>query len=296
MHDAPRLRRPRPRQRGELGPLPEWDLSALYAGPDDPALAADMDWLRDEGAAFATRYEGRLGGLDAAGMLACIREYEAIQNKAGRVMSYVGLRHYQNTLDPARAKAFGDAQGRVTEATTPLVFFTLELNRLEDAHLDAPARRGSRPRPLPPGPAPHPGDEALPALRRARALPARPVRRRRRRLEPALRRDDGRASSSTSTARPCRSRPPSTASPTTTAPAARPAARALAAVFTGKAPALRPHHQHARQGEGDRGPLAQAADAPDRAPPLQRRRARGGRGARTPSSPPTPSSRTATTR
>jgi oligoendopeptidase F len=120
----------------ELGPLPEWDLSALYAGPDDPRIAADLAWLREEGARFAGRYEGRLGTLDARGMLACIREYEAIQNRAGRVMSYTGLRHYQNTLDPARAKAFGDAQAAVTEATTPLVFFTLELNRLEDAHLD----------------------------------------------------------------------------------------------------------------------------------------------------------------
>jgi oligoendopeptidase F len=125
-----------PQRDESLGPLPEWDLSALYAGPDDPALEADMGWLAEEGSAFATRYEGRLADLDAAGFLACIREYEAIQNKAGRIMSYVGLRHYQNTLDPVRAKAFGDAQVRVTEATTPLVFFTLEINRLEDDRLE----------------------------------------------------------------------------------------------------------------------------------------------------------------
>ena len=50
-------------------------------------------------------------------------------------MSYAGLRHYQNTLDPARAKFFGDMQARVTDLTTPLVFFTLELNRLDDARL-----------------------------------------------------------------------------------------------------------------------------------------------------------------
>jgi oligoendopeptidase F len=119
-----------------LGPLPEWDLSALYAAPDDPALAADMAWIETAAADFAARYGNRLAELDAAGFLACIHAYEAIQNKAGRVMSYVGLRHYQNTLDPARAKAFGDAQARVTDATTPLVFFTLELNRIEDARLD----------------------------------------------------------------------------------------------------------------------------------------------------------------
>jgi oligoendopeptidase F len=124
------------RKDDDLGPLPEWDLSALYAAPDDPQLGADMAWLAEAGAAFAARHEGRLAELDAAGFLACIRAYEAIQNRAGRIMSYVGLRHYQNTLDPARAKAFGDAQATITEATTPLVFFTLEINRLKDDHLE----------------------------------------------------------------------------------------------------------------------------------------------------------------
>ena len=32
-------------------------------------------------------------------------------------MSYAGLRHYQNTLDPARAKFFGDMQAKVTDLT-----------------------------------------------------------------------------------------------------------------------------------------------------------------------------------
>jgi oligoendopeptidase F len=136
MHDARTHDAREPATGDDLGALPEWDLSTLYAGPDDPTLAADIAWLAEACAAFATSYEGRLDGLDAAGFLACIRDYEAVQNRAGRVMSYVGLRHYQNTLDPARAKAFGDAQGKVTEATTPLVFFTLEINRLADEHLD----------------------------------------------------------------------------------------------------------------------------------------------------------------
>jgi oligoendopeptidase F len=120
-----------------LGPLPEWDLSALYAAPDSPRIAEDMAWIEAAARDFAAAHEGKLAGLDAPGMLAAIRAYEAIENRSGRVMSYVGLRHYQNTLDPVRAKAFGDAQTRITDATTPLVFFTLELNRIENATIEA---------------------------------------------------------------------------------------------------------------------------------------------------------------
>ena len=119
-----------------LGPLPEWDLTDLYPAQDAPEIARDIDWLGTECAAFASEYEGKLAGLDAAGMLRAVARYEAIQSVSGRIMSYAGLRYYQNTSDAARGKFFGDMQGRITDLSTPLVFFTLELNRLDDGHLD----------------------------------------------------------------------------------------------------------------------------------------------------------------
>ncbi|WP_319824331.1 M3 family oligoendopeptidase [Thalassovita sp.] len=120
-----------------LGDLPEWDLSDLYSGEDAPELKADLDWLETECAAFAADYEGKLDTLDADGMLACVQRNEAISTKAGRVMSFAGLRYYQLTVDATRAKFMSDCQEKITNFTTPLVFFTLELNRLEDAKLDA---------------------------------------------------------------------------------------------------------------------------------------------------------------
>ena len=121
----------------EFGDLPDWDLSALYSAPDAPEFARDLDWLDQECKSFAETYEGKLASLDASAMLACVQRYEKIDMVAGRVMSYAGLRYYQNTVDPSRAKFMSDAQDRVTVATTPLVFFTLELNRIEDAAFDA---------------------------------------------------------------------------------------------------------------------------------------------------------------
>ncbi|WP_424933842.1 M3 family oligoendopeptidase [Amaricoccus macauensis] len=120
-----------------LGDLPEWNLDDLYTGPDAPEIARDMDWLRAECQAFAADFEGKLGTLDAAGLLGAIRRYEKIQTVSGRIMSYAGLRYYQNTTDANRAKFFGDKQGEITDISTPLVFFSLELNRIDDGALDA---------------------------------------------------------------------------------------------------------------------------------------------------------------
>ncbi|MGC1495929.1 MAG: M3 family oligoendopeptidase [Sulfitobacter sp.] len=119
-----------------LGNLPEWDLSDLYAGEDAPELKRDLDWLEQACASFATDFEGNLAGLDAAGLLDCVLRNEKINQVAGRIMSFAGLRYYQLTTDAGRAKFMSDMQESITNFTTPLVFFTLELNRLEDDHLD----------------------------------------------------------------------------------------------------------------------------------------------------------------
>jgi oligoendopeptidase F len=118
---------------GEFGDLPDWDLTDLYSAPDAPEVVRDMAWLEQECAAFAKGYEGRLASLDAAGMLDCVQRNERIDRVAGRIMSYAGLRYYQNTLDGERAKFMSDCQDRITAYSMPLVFFSLEFNRIDDA-------------------------------------------------------------------------------------------------------------------------------------------------------------------
>jgi oligoendopeptidase F len=118
-----------------LGQLPEWDLSDLYTSEEAPELARDLDWLEGECASFATDYEDKLHSLDAEGLLRCVHRNEQISAIAGRIMSFAGLRYYQMTIDAERAKFMSDAQEKITRFTTPLVFFTLELNRLDEAHL-----------------------------------------------------------------------------------------------------------------------------------------------------------------
>lgn len=120
-----------------FGTLPEWNLDDLYPGPDAPAVKADLDWARGAAKDFAATYEGKLAGLTGDDLAACIAEYEALDLRLGRLMSYAGLRYQQNTADTARAKFMGDLQASIADITTPLVFFSLELNRVPDERLSA---------------------------------------------------------------------------------------------------------------------------------------------------------------
>ena len=127
-----------------LGQLPEWDLSHLYASMDTPAFDADMARATSEAAAFSGTYRGKLDALarghDASIALhKAVTTYEALDDLMGRIMSYAGLIYSGDTTDPTRAKFYGDAQERITTASTELLFFILELNRIDDAVLDAAA-------------------------------------------------------------------------------------------------------------------------------------------------------------
>jgi oligoendopeptidase F len=121
----------------DLGTLPEWNLADLYAGMDAPAFTADLARAAAECKAFAERYRGKLSGLaeerDGAGLLEAVRAYEQLEDLLGRIASFAGLVYCGNTSDPVRAKFFGDTQDKLTTASTDLIFFQLELNRLDDA-------------------------------------------------------------------------------------------------------------------------------------------------------------------
>ena len=118
-----------------LGALPEWDLDDLYTAEDAPELTRDMAWLETACADFASDYQGKLAGLTATELLGAITRYEAIDVIAGRIMSFAGLRYYQMTIDSDRAKFMSDCQDRITAFTTPLVFYGLEFNRIDEGAL-----------------------------------------------------------------------------------------------------------------------------------------------------------------
>jgi len=125
-----------------LGALPEWDLSALYCGLDDPAIKRDLDRTDADCLAFEEAYKGKLAALAAApqggaALGEAVRRYEAISDRMGRLGSYAVLIHEGDTVDPARTKFYGDMQERMTAASTHLLFFELELNRIDDAQLEA---------------------------------------------------------------------------------------------------------------------------------------------------------------
>ncbi|MGZ8324512.1 MAG: M3 family oligoendopeptidase [Rhodoplanes sp.] len=122
--------------------LPEWNLADLYPAIDAPEIRRDLDLARAEAVTFETAYKGRLLELaqqpDAGPLLTeAIKRFEVLDDLIGRLMSFASLVHAGDTTDPVRTKFFGDVQDELTAVSLHLLFFTLELNRIDNDVLEA---------------------------------------------------------------------------------------------------------------------------------------------------------------
>jgi len=121
--------------------LPEWNLADLYSGIDAPEVTRDLEKMDADCVAFETDYKGKLAEKTAeqgggVWLAEAVRRYEAIDDLAGRLGSYAGLVHAGDSVDPAISKFYGDVSERLTNASVHLLFFGLELNRIEDAVIE----------------------------------------------------------------------------------------------------------------------------------------------------------------
>jgi len=122
--------------------LPEWRLDDLYGGREDPRIAEDLALaerktqelvqLKDQ--LVAARAEAATLGerLDRG-----IRLYEAVTNALWGVGAYASLAASTARNDPAWSKFEADFRARAAQIGAESLFFTLEINALEEAELEA---------------------------------------------------------------------------------------------------------------------------------------------------------------
>ncbi len=121
----------------QFGTLPEWDLSDLYPGVDSDEFASDFEKAKKDAAQFEESFKGKLSDMAEAGtLIEAINAYEALSDLTGRISSFAYLNYVLDTSDPDRGKFMGDCQQALTDLSSKLIFFSLELNRIEDETLE----------------------------------------------------------------------------------------------------------------------------------------------------------------
>ncbi|MFN3717567.1 MAG: M3 family oligoendopeptidase [Rhizobium rhizophilum] len=124
-----------------LGELPLWKLDDLYPGQTSAEFLGAVEKAGSNALAFETRWKGKLAeALETVGdasLAQALTEMDALEDLLGRIASYAGLTYYSDMTNPANGKFFGDIQAKLTDMSSRLLFFPLELNRLPDDAVDA---------------------------------------------------------------------------------------------------------------------------------------------------------------
>ena len=111
--------------------LPRWDLSDLFPGPESPELQSALASAAAEAKSFAATYQSVLAGLEGDALATAISRFERLQDDLGRIGSYAQLLYAGDMSDPEISRFYQTIQERLTDISSDLLFFTLELNRIE---------------------------------------------------------------------------------------------------------------------------------------------------------------------
>lgn len=106
-----------------------WDLSDLFAGPDDPRIEDTLRACRTRADAFAQQYRGRIDvpeGPDPETLCAALRALEELQADLERATSYAGLLYAADTTQPSHRDLKERVELRATEIGNLILFFDLE--------------------------------------------------------------------------------------------------------------------------------------------------------------------------
>lgn len=116
-----------------LANLPRWDLTDFYKNTQDPTIQRDLNTTKDKVSKFVENYAGKL--TSGQSILSAIKDYEVIEDLMAKLMSYAFLNSTTQLKEAEPQQFLQHIQEQITNLATPLVFFNLEVSKLDDAVL-----------------------------------------------------------------------------------------------------------------------------------------------------------------
>ncbi len=119
-----------------LGNLPIWDLSDLYDSIKSNKITSDLEFIETKAKEFASKYEGKINSLNGPTLLVAIEQLEIIDERMDKILSFAHLLYAENVDDVKNKVFFQQMQEKLTKISSLLIFFTLELNSIEEKKIN----------------------------------------------------------------------------------------------------------------------------------------------------------------
>ena len=111
-----------------------WNLSDLFASPDDPEIEATVARELEHAQGFEAKYRGKVATLDPKPFAAMMRELAEYEEAAVKPEVYAYMLHSQDTQDHAAGRLLARVREASAERSSHMVFFSLELAQITDEH------------------------------------------------------------------------------------------------------------------------------------------------------------------
>jgi len=111
-----------------------WNLSDLFASPDDPKIEAALARDLERAKAFEATYKGKVATLEPKPFAAMMRELADYEESSTRAEVYAYMLHSENTQDNAAGRLLARVREASAERGSHMVFFALELAQITDEH------------------------------------------------------------------------------------------------------------------------------------------------------------------
>ena len=115
-----------------LGDLPNWDLKDLYKSDKDINFNNDKEKANNLAEDFIKRYQNKVKNLTSNELKEAIEDYEKINEKIGKLYSYVSLSFSINTDKPEYGQKYQEIRELASKIYSKLIFFELEIMNISD--------------------------------------------------------------------------------------------------------------------------------------------------------------------
>ena len=115
--------------------LPVWDLTEIYTDIKDPKIKTDLKKIRDSSDKFVKKWKGRIKDLNPSDFLSCIETYQKICESLHKIGTHSSLIFATNMEDAEISRYNSSVSDEFTEIFSSLIFFTLELSKVNDVKI-----------------------------------------------------------------------------------------------------------------------------------------------------------------
>ncbi len=125
--------------------IPTWNLADFYSSIEDKKISTDLKKIEKDAKKFVSDFAGKINKISAPKLFEAIQTYEKICENIGKISSYSYLIYAADLSNQKNISFYQNISEALSGIESQLIFFTLELNEIDEKKLKNTALKKYQP-------------------------------------------------------------------------------------------------------------------------------------------------------